>query len=567
MNMKSISMYSPRLLMMMSGLIFFISMWLMYTNKMIIMEWELISMFLSSLNITIILDIKGTLFSSVVLFISSNVMMFSTLYMKEDKFIDRFTILVLLFVLSMNLLIYIPNLIILLLGWDGLGIISFILVIYYQNAKSLAAGVITIMTNRIGDVMILLSIALTLNQGHWNIMSMWLNNDIMSIQACMIMLAAMTKSAQMPFSSWLPAAMAAPTPVSALVHSSTLVTAGIFLLIRFYPFLNNLSWFNYTLLYISMMTMTMAGLAATIESDMKKIIALSTLSQLGLMMCSLGLNLPLLAYFHMVVHAMFKALLFICAGTLINSHMHSQDLRWMGNLVNQMPMTSSCIMIANLAMCGFPFLAAFYTKDMIIELSMFNMNSMLTMILLYLSLGITSFYSVRFSMYVLWSPMNSTPYYLLNEPESVNMPMFLLSISSIMSGMLLWWWYPFIDEFMNFNPDIMSLPIMMITMGFILAWFWSYWNKNLIYSMQNFMYYMWYLTPLTTQYAMGLYMVTSKFYLELIDQAWLEFMGGLGMNKLIIKTSNNMMKINKSNPLNYLIMSFITFSIMIFIFI
>nr|YP_010584277.1 NADH dehydrogenase subunit 5 [Baicaloclepsis echinulata]UZT67818.1 NADH dehydrogenase subunit 5 [Baicaloclepsis echinulata] len=567
MSMKSISVYSPRLLLMMSGLIFFISMWLMYTNKMIIMEWELISMFLSSLNITIILDIKGMLFSSVVLFISGNVMMFSTLYMKEDKFIDRFTILVLLFVLSMNLLIYIPNLIILLLGWDGLGIISFILVIYYQNAKSLAAGVITIMTNRIGDVMILLSIALTLNQGHWNIMNMWLNNDIMSIQACMIMLAAMTKSAQMPFSSWLPAAMAAPTPVSALVHSSTLVTAGIFLLIRFYPFLSNLSWFNYTLLYISMMTMTMAGLAATIESDMKKIIALSTLSQLGLMMCSLGFNLPLLAYFHMVVHAMFKALLFICAGTLISSHMHSQDLRWMGNLVNQMPMTSSCIMIANLAMCGFPFLAAFYTKDMIIELSMFNMNSMLTMILLYLSLGITSFYSIRFSMYVLWSPMNSIPYYLLDEPESVNMPMFLLSISSIMSGMLLWWWYPFMDEFMNFNPNIMMVPIIMIIVGFTLAWFWSYWNKNLIYSMQNFMSYMWYLTPLTTQYAMGLYMVMSKLYLELIDQAWLEFMGGLGMNKLFIKSSNNMMKINKSNPLNYLIMSFISFSIMIFIFI
>nr|QLY90272.1 NADH dehydrogenase subunit 5 [Glossiphonia concolor] len=567
MNMKSISVYSPRLLLMMSGFIFFISMWLMYTNKMIIMEWELISMFLSSLNITIILDIKGTLFSSVVLFISGNVMMFSTLYMKEDKFIDRFTILVLLFVLSMNLLIYIPNLIMLLLGWDGLGIVSFILVIYYQNAKSLAAGVITIMTNRIGDVMILLSIALTLNQGHWNVMNMWLNNDIISIQVGMIMLAAMTKSAQMPFSSWLPAAMAAPTPVSALVHSSTLVTAGIFLLIRFYPFLSNLSWFNYTLLYISMMTMTMAGLAATIESDMKKIIALSTLSQLGLMMCSLGFNLPLLAYFHMVVHAMFKALLFICAGTLINSHMHSQDLRWMGNLVNQMPMTASCIMIANLAMCGFPFLAAFYTKDMIIELSMFNMNSMLTMILLYLSLGITSFYSVRFSVSVLWSPMNSTPYYLLDEPESVNTPMFLLSIPSIMSGMLLWWWYPFIDEYMNFNPNIMSLPIIMITMGFILAWFWSYWNKNLMYSLQNFLSYMWYLTPLTTQYTMGLYMVTSKFYLELIDQAWLEFMGGLGMNKLIVSSSNNMMNLNKSNPLNYLVMSFITFSIMIFIFI
>nr|YP_010688066.1 NADH dehydrogenase subunit 5 [Torix tukubana]WBR65247.1 NADH dehydrogenase subunit 5 [Torix tukubana] len=563
MKMKYISGYSPRLMLLLSGIVFFISMWLMYKNKLIIMEWELISMYLTSLNITLVFDIKGTLFSSVVLFISSNVLSFSTLYMKEDKFIDRFTILVLLFVLSMNLLIYIPNLIVLLLGWDGLGIISFILVIYYQNAKSLAAGMITIMTNRVGDVMILLSIALTLNQGHWNILSMWINSDIISMQVGMILLAAMTKSAQMPFSSWLPAAMAAPTPVSALVHSSTLVTAGVFLLIRFYPFLNSTQWFNNSLLYIAMVTMTMAGLSAAIESDMKKIIALSTLSQLGLMMAALGLNLPLLAYFHMVVHAMFKALLFVCAGTLINSHMHSQDLRWMGNLVNQMPMTSSCIMVANLAMCGFPFLAAFYTKDMIIELSMFNINSMMTIMLLYLSLGITAFYSLRFSMSVLWSPMNSVSYYLLSEPESVNMSMILLSLPSIVSGLLLWWFYPFIDNYMNFSPDMMKVPIIMMILGFMFAWSWSFWNKKLVYMLQIFLSLMWFLTPITTQCFMKYYMMLSKYYLELVDQAWLEFEGGLGVNKMIMYMSNKMIKMNNANPLNYLVLSVITLMLLI----
>nr|QNZ88942.1 NADH dehydrogenase subunit 5 [Hemiclepsis yangtzenensis] len=562
MKMKIISAYSPKLLLLMSGMVFIMSIWLMYVNKIIIMEWELISMYLSPLNITLILDMKGALFSSAVLFISSNVLSFSTLYMKEDKFIDRFTTLVLLFVLSMNLLIYIPNLIILLLGWDGLGIVSFILVIYYQNAKSLAAGMITIMTNRVGDVMILLSIALTLNQGHWNIMSMWVNSEIINMQVGMILLAAMTKSAQMPFSSWLPAAMAAPTPVSALVHSSTLVTAGVFLLIRFYPFLSYLEWFNYTLLYIAMMTMTMAGLSAAVESDMKKIIALSTLSQLGLMMSALGLNLPLLAYFHMVVHAMFKALLFVCAGTLINSHMHSQDLRWMGNLINQMPMTASCIMVANLAMCGFPFLAAFYTKDMIIELSMYNINSMVTMVLLYMSLGITAFYSLRFNMYVLWSPMNSTPYYKLSEPESVNKPMILLSLPSIMSGLFLWWFYPFIDSVMNLSPEMMKMPLMMVFSGFMLAWMWSYWNKKLVYMLQVFLSYMWYLTPLTTQCFMKYYMMVSKYYLELIDQSWFELEGGLGMNKMIMNSSNLMIKANNANPLNYLVLSFITMMLM-----
>jgi NADH-ubiquinone oxidoreductase chain 5 len=141
------------------------------------------------------------------------------------------------------------------------------------------------------------------------------------------MVAAITKSAQIPFSRWLPAAMAAPTPVSALVHSSTLVTAGVFLLIRFYPFLHSLKFFNITLLLIAVTTMLIAGLRATTECDIKKIIALSTLSQLGIIITRLGLNLPHLAYFHILTHALFKALLFICAGSFIHTHHHTQDLR------------------------------------------------------------------------------------------------------------------------------------------------------------------------------------------------------------------------------------------------
>nr|CVK87298.1 NADH dehydrogenase subunit 5 [Haementeria officinalis] len=562
---KSIALYCPKILMLLAFILFIMSLNMLYLNKYFIMEWELISMLLTPVNITIIFDIKGLLFSSVVLFISSNVLYFSTIYMKDDKFIDRFTILTLLFVLSMNLLIYIPNMIVLLLGWDGLGITSFILVIYYQNSKSLAAGMITAMTNRIGDVMILLSIAMTVNQGHWNIISMWVDNSFNYLQTFMILVAAITKSAQMPFSSWLPAAMAAPTPVSALVHSSTLVTAGVFLLIRFYPFLSNMLWFNKTLLFIAVMTMTMAGLAAITENDMKKIIALSTLSQLGLMMTSLGLDLPLLTYFHMVVHAMFKALLFICAGVMIHNHMHSQDLRWMGNLVNQLPITSSCIMIANLAMCGFPFLAAFYTKDSILELSVLSMNNMFTLILIYASLGITSFYSLRFSSYVLWTPFNSLPFYALEEPKSVKFPMILLSLPSIMSGLFLWWFYPFISPSMNISTMVMLLPLIMVIIGFLLSWFWTKLNKNLNYKLQMYLSLMWYLTPTSTQFVMGVYMKLSKMYLELVDQSWLEYFGGLGMHKNLMSLSNMYMKINSANPLNYIILSFSTFIFMVYL--
>jgi NADH-ubiquinone oxidoreductase chain 5 len=174
----------------------------------------------------------------------------------------------------------------------------------------------------------------------------------------------------MPFSRWLPAAIAAPTPVSALVHSSTLVTAGVFLLIRFYPFLHLSRFFNISILLIATCTILIAGLCATTECDIKKIIALSTLSQLGIIITSLALNLPILTFFHITTHALFKALLFIGAGTFINYHNHSQDLRWMGNLTNQIPITVACISIANLALCGFPFIAGFYSKDYIIEIAL-----------------------------------------------------------------------------------------------------------------------------------------------------------------------------------------------------
>nr|YP_010713476.1 NADH dehydrogenase subunit 5 [Barbronia weberi]WDA96177.1 NADH dehydrogenase subunit 5 [Barbronia weberi] len=548
--------YSPKLLFILSMTSLSIAMWLMYTNKMVLIEWELINLGSSMLTLPLILDIKGCLFSSVVLFISANVLNFSKFYMKDDLFINRFTILVLLFVTSMNLLIYLPNMIILLLGWDGLGLVSFILVIYYQNSKSLAAGMLTAMTNRIGDVMILLSIALTLNQGHWDIMNMWFNNSISNMQIIMIMCAAMTKSAQMPFSSWLPAAMAAPTPVSALVHSSTLVTAGVFLLIRFYPFLHKLNLFNNILLYLAMMTMIMSGLCACVEWDMKKIIALSTLSQLGLMMCSLGLNLPSLTYFHMVVHAMFKALLFICAGILISNYMHSQDLRWMGNLVKYMPMTASCVMVANLAMSGFPFLAAFYSKDAMIELSMFSLNSTIIMLLLYLSVGITSFYGVRFTFSILCNNYMGPYLYSPSEPKVVTNPMLLLAIPSIMSGMLLWWFLPSIDNHMMMDSKLMMMPFYITVVGMFLAYLWNAYNADVEYPTLNMNANMWYLTPMFTQIPMINYFKVSKFYLEDIDHSWLEICGGSGMYNTFMNSTNFPYSYMKYSPTSILLTSF-----------
>jgi len=213
-----------------------------------------------------------------------------------------------------------------------------------------------------------------------------------------IVFAAITKRAQIPFSSWLPAAMAAPTPVSALVHSSTLVTAGVYLLIRFNILLVE-SIFGRVLLLIAGFTIFMSGLAANFEFDLKKIIALSTLSQLGLIIMILSIGFYKLAFFHLLTHALFKALLFICAGSVIHSIKNSQDIRDMGGLVNCMPFRIICLHCANLALCGMPFLAGFYSKDLILELVLVSSVNYLIFFLYFFSTGLTVCYSLRLSYY------------------------------------------------------------------------------------------------------------------------------------------------------------------------
>nr|AMO27003.1 NADH dehydrogenase subunit 5 [Amynthas sp. 3 LZ-2016] len=552
---KQASMLMWMIFMLMASL----SMYFMLTNKTTLIEWVLFNISSTPVMMTIIIDPAGTLFSSTVLLISANVLQFSTIYMKDDKFIDRFTVLVLLFVLSMNMLIFFPHLMILLLGWDGLGLVSFILVIYYQNPKSLAAGMITALTNRIGDVVLLLSIAWTLNQGHWNIIHMWESSSF-TWQSVAILLAAMTKSAQMPFSSWLPAAMAAPTPVSALVHSSTLVTAGVFMLIRFYPFLSSTSWFNQLLLLIAVSTTTMAGLSAMTECDMKKIIALSTLSQLGMMMAAMGLSMVNLTYFHMITHALFKALLFICAGTMIHSHMHSQDLRWMGNVTTQMPTTTSCLIVANLALCGAPFMSGFYSKDMIVESSVFYSNNLIMLMIILFTVSLTSFYTTRFSLTTIWGPSNCSPFINLEESIPLIAPMLILSSMSIISGSMLIWIMPMNQESMTLTSTMKNMPMIMMILGLMTAWHINtYQMKQLPMMMAPMMHHalclMWFLVPLSSQFTMKLPMYISHNYLKSLDQSWLEALGGQGLTKSSFITSNYMMNMFSTKPVNYLMMS------------
>lgn len=527
------------------------ALYLFSENKIILITWKIISWQSTSITLPIILDPWGCLFSSTVLFISANVIYFASRYIEGDKFNQRFRHTVLLFVASINLLIFIPNLICLLLGWDGLGIVSFVLVIYYQNPKSLAAGMITALINRVGDVMILLSIAIILNLGHWSITALWLDPSIQYI-SILIIVAAITKSAQIPFSSWLPAAIAAPTPVRALVHSSTLVTAGVFLVFRFHYALSQIPFFNKTLLIIAATTIFIAGTAAIAECDIKKIIALSTLSQLGVMMTRLGLNLTSLAFFHLITHALFKALLFLTAGSIIHFHHHSQDLRFIGNLTISSPLTLSSLLIANIALCGRPFLAGFYSKDLIIEIALFNPTNIVIIILFILATAITARYSIRFIITVVWNSSNCLPFQYVNDTTTrMTSPIIALTIGAIIGGASLnWLRFNFLEE--PVLPSFLKLcPLVVTIIGAILAY--SICTKpnsvNILLPLTHyFNRTIWFLQPTTSQGLISSPLKVSHIYLKVVDAGWLELLGSQGVFITLNNSSKTLLRNAKNLP-------------------
>lgn len=501
-------------------IITFFTIYRIYLKTTIIIQWQLTDLFSSSIQFPIILDTPGLLFISTVFIIAARVIQFSKSYIRHEKFLDRFVIIVLLFIASIIILILFPNIITLLLGWDGLGITSFVLVIYFQNPKRLGAGLITALTNRIGDVIILIAIALTLNQGHWFILS--ITHNMTNWAAILIITAALTKRAQMPFSSWLPAAIAAPTPVRALVHSSTLVTAGVFLLYRFYPCISLYPHFKLILTLLATLTILIAGASAMAECDIKKIIALSTLSQLGVIIFTLGVGLPTLAFFHLITHALFKALLFICAGTIIHLHSHSQDLRTIGNLPHQTPLIISSITIANLALCGMPFLAGFYSKDAIIEsFYQLNFNIVISSIFIIATI-LTTAYSTRFTLYVILAyPANFSPQYTHETQIDIN-ACITLTIGAILRGSVINWstLTPISEPILS--PPQKLLPLAILSIGVILGYFFSISYSpspnRILHSHTS----IWFLTPLSTHSIINPLINPPFNQLKLTDHGWNE---------------------------------------------
>nr|YP_010508523.1 NADH dehydrogenase subunit 5 [Zeugodacus mukiae]UXG57123.1 NADH dehydrogenase subunit 5 [Zeugodacus mukiae] len=574
--MKYLSICSISFLVLISISISFFSssLFFLLNDYTIFLEWEVVSLNSVSIVMTFLFDWMSLLFMSFVLLIASLVIYYSKEYMSGDVNINRFIMLVLMFVLSMMLLIISPNLISILLGWDGLGLVSYCLVIYFQNVKSYNAGMLTALSNRIGDVAFLLAIAWMLNYGSWNYifyLESMKNSLEMEIIGALIMLAAMTKSAQIPFSSWLPAAMAAPTPVSALVHSSTLVTAGVYLLIRFNILLSG-SWLGDLLLLLSGLTMFMAGLGANFEFDLKKIIALSTLSQLGLMMSILSMGFYKLAFFHLLTHALFKALLFMCAGAIIHNMNNSQDIRLMGGLGVYMPLTSGCFNVANLALCGMPFLAGFYSKDMILEIVSLSYINMFSFFLYFFSTGLTVCYSFRLVYYSMTGELNCGSLNMLSDEGWIMLRgMSGLLVMSIFGGSMLSWLI-FPTPYVICLPSYLKLLTLFVCIvGGVLGYLISnvslfYFNKSLNNYLSSYFFgSMWFMPYISTYGIINYPLILGGSVCKSFDQGWSEFLGGQNLYNELVKYSQHMFIMHNNNLKIYLLL-FVLWIIFLFSF-
>nr|QKN98980.1 NADH dehydrogenase subunit 5 [Mileewa ponta] len=535
--------------------LFFVSIYFSLMNLIFYLEW--IFLYLNSMNLcyVLVLDWLCLMFISLVMMISSLVILYSFNYMPLNSFSSlRFLFLVILFVFSMILMIISPNLMSIMLGWDGLGLVSYCLVIYYMSMKSYLSGLITCLTNRLGDIGLMVSICWSVSFGSWHFV--FYNYFFDDLFIYFIVFSCFTKSAQIPFSCWLPAAMAAPTPVSSLVHSSTLVTAGVYLLIRFF---NQFSFNNFFFFFFSMMTMIISSLCANYEFDLKKIIALSTLSQLGLMMSSLFLGLIDLTFFHLMTHAMFKSLLFLCSGIYIFYMNDNQDIRFMGGVSKMMPFTSCCFNISSMALCGIPFLSGFYSKDLILEFSFFFSMNFFVYFLFYISLGLTCCYTIRLFYY---SMINNNKFIMSLMNDNFNymkISIFLLTFFSVVyGGMIIW--------LINFNMFFIILPLYLKlqTLIFIMMGFWlgieMFSFKNYLMSLHFYFYnsYMWFMFGYFNIF-MNNYYKFSSINNSLMN--WGEYYGGMGLKFYFLKISN-FFQFYSMNSIKFFLMSFLVWFLM-----
>jgi NADH-ubiquinone oxidoreductase chain 5 len=519
-----------------------------------------------------------------VLYCSTLIHIYSIDYLSSDPHNQRFFSYLSAFTGGMLILICGGNFFVMFVGWEAIGVVSYLLINYYfTRIQANKAAMLAFTMNRSGDMLMsigffaIFAVFGSLNYASVFSLVPYMNETAISLIALLLLGGALAKSANIPLHSWLPGSMEAPTPVSALLHAATLVTAGIYLLLRCSPIL------EYTptvLLIITLIGSSTAFFAATcglLANDLKRIIAFSTISQLGYMMMAIGLSQYNVALMHTVNHAFFKALLFLGAGAVIHSFADEQDVRRMGGLIKFLPFTYSVMLVGSLSLLATPFLTGFYSKDLILELAYgsYSFSGLYAFILGSITAGITAFYSFRLISLVFLTTANGGKESYLNSHESnlaVIIPLLVLALFSIFFG------YVFSDLFVgvgsdffgnslfihpnnisiieaefSLNPIIKLLPAIFSLSGAILAIFMYHKTPEILinltetklgrklYSFLNGKYYF---DVIYNHYVVSQGLRLGYRISKELDRGAIELLGPYGLANTFIKTGVNIAKLD-----------------------